>query len=73
MTLKVKKDCSFIQFDIKEFYTSITEEILKETISFAKSLIDLDDHKIGTIKTQQKIYFVPQKRSMKENNYRKLF
>ena len=45
-----KKDCSFIQFDIKEFYPSITEEILEEAISFGKSLIDIDDHKIRTIK-----------------------
>ena len=45
-----KKDCSFIQFDIKEFYPSITEEILEQAISFAKSLTDIDDHKIRTIK-----------------------
>ena len=45
-----KKDCTFIQFDIKDFYPSITEEILGEVISFAKSLIDIDDHKIRTIK-----------------------
>ena len=45
-----KKDCSFIQFDIKEFYPSITEEILEEAISYAKSPIDIDDHKIRTIK-----------------------
>ena len=45
-----KKDCSFIQFEIKEFYPSITEETLEEAISFAKSLIDIDDHKIRTIK-----------------------
>ena len=45
-----KKDCSFIQFDIKEFYPSITEEILEKAISFAKSLMDIDDHKIRTIK-----------------------
>ena len=46
-----KKDCSFIQFDIKEFYPSITEEILEEAISFAKSLMDIDDHEIRTIKS----------------------
>ena len=45
-----KKDCSFIQCDIKEFYPSITEEILEKAISFAKSLMDIDDHKIRTIK-----------------------
>ena len=45
-----KKHCAFIQFDIKEFYPSITEGILEEIISFSKSLIDIDDHKIRTIK-----------------------
>ena len=45
-----KKDCSFIQFDINQFHPSITEEILEKAISFAKSLMDIDDHKIRTIK-----------------------
>ena len=49
-----KKVCSFIQFNIKEFYPSITEEILEEAISFAKSLMDFDDHKIKTIKHRRK-------------------
>ena len=49
-----KKDCSFIQFDIKEFYPSITEDILEGAISFAKSLMDIDDHKIRTIKHYRK-------------------
>ena len=43
-----KKDFTFIQFDIKDFYPSITEEILQEAISFAKPLIDIDNHKIRT-------------------------
>ena len=45
-----KKDCSFIHFDIKKFYPSITEEILEEAISFAKSLIDIGNHKIKIMK-----------------------
>ena len=49
-----KKYCSFIQFDIKEFYPSITEEILEQAISFAKSLTDNDYHKIRTIKHSRK-------------------
>ena len=48
--IEYKKDCTFIQFDLKNFYPSITEEILEEAISFAKSLIDIDHHKIRTIK-----------------------
>ena len=49
-----KKDCSFIQFDIKEFYPSITEEILEQVISFPKSLTDTDYHKIRIIKHSRK-------------------
>ena len=52
-----KKDCSFIQFDIKEFHPSITEEILEKAISFAKSLMDIDEHKIRTIKHCRKSLF----------------
>ena len=48
--IKNKKDFSFIQFDLKEFCPSITEEILEKAISFAKSFMDIDDHKIRTIK-----------------------
>ena len=55
-----KKDCTFIQFGIKDFYPSITEEILEEGILFPKSLIDIDDHKIRTIKHCRKPFFVPQ-------------
>ena len=38
ITLTTKKT-AFIQFDIKEFFPSITEEIEGETISFAELLI----------------------------------
>ena len=31
-----KKDCKFIQFDIKEFYPAISESILGKAINFAK-------------------------------------
>ena len=31
-----KKDCKFIQFDIKEFYPAISESILEKAINFAK-------------------------------------
>ena len=52
--IEIKKDCSFIEFCIKEFYLSIPEEILEEAISLAKSLIEIEDHKIRTIKHSRK-------------------
>ena len=35
-----KKDCTFIQFDIKDVYPSVTEEILEEDISFEEKNYD---------------------------------
>ena len=36
----------------------ITKEILEKTITFGKSLIDIDDHKIRTIKPCRKSFFL---------------
>ena len=63
-----KKACSFIQFDIKEFYPSITKEILEKAISFAKSLMDIDDHKIRTIKHCRKSLFFHNNVAWKKEN-----
>ena len=41
-----KNDCRFIIFDISEFYPSISEEFLKKSISFAKSMTNIDDSTI---------------------------
>ena len=37
-----KKDCKFIQFDIKQFYPAISESILGKAINFGKELIDIE-------------------------------
>ena len=37
-----KNTCSFIQFDIKEFYLSITENILHQTLKFVKQHTHID-------------------------------
>ena len=34
-TLEYKTDCVFIKFDMREFYPSITEDILKTSLLFA--------------------------------------
>ena len=44
-----KKDCSFIQLDIKEFYRSINEEILTNAIQFAKLHTTIDDKDLRLI------------------------
>ena len=45
-----KKNCKFIQLDIKEFYPSITEEALNKAISFANEHITIPDDNIRIIK-----------------------
>ena len=45
-----KNNCTFIQFDIKEFYPTITEEILDNVISFAQKYVPIDNSTIRTIK-----------------------
>ena len=37
-----KKDCTFIQFDLKEFSTAISESILGRAINFKKEFIDIE-------------------------------
>ena len=44
----LKKRLRLHPIQYSEFYPSITEQVLEEAISFAKSLIDTEDHKIRT-------------------------
>ena len=40
-----KKNCSFIQLDIKDFYPSITEKTKQGSITFAKQYVNIrEDH-----------------------------
>ena len=45
-----KHHCTLMQFDIKEFYSSITEEILDTGILFAKSHSNINNVELRTIK-----------------------
>ena len=51
---KYKAKCRFIKFDIDEFYPSISIELLDRSISFAKSLIDIEGNIINTINHARK-------------------
>ena len=39
-----KQHYKFIMFDIKDFYLSISKELLTDVLTFAKTIITLDDH-----------------------------
>ena len=38
-----KEKSKFIKFDICEFYLSITDELLKKALNYAKSFVDISD------------------------------
>lgn len=50
----MKQSCAFVQFDIKEFYSSITEEIQDTTITFVKSHSDINNVELRSIKRCRK-------------------
>ena len=47
--IKNKNKCIFIQFDIEEFYPSISKEHLLKAFTYAKTLINISDEVINTI------------------------
>ena len=46
-SIKNKQNCKFISFDIKDFYPTITKELLSKCLSFAKTKVQIteDDKK----------------------------
>jgi len=49
-----KRKCKFIQFDIEEFYPSISEELLNNSLKFASSHTDITEDEIEVIKHARK-------------------
>ena len=44
-----KERCSFVKYDIADFYPSISEKLLENSIDFARNLTDIDDDSIRII------------------------
>ena len=44
--IKNKNSCVFKQFDIGEFYPSISKELLLKAITYAKTLVNISDEEI---------------------------
>ena len=44
-----KKDCSFLRFDIVDFYPSISEDLLRQAVDFAKDHVGLTDAEVEII------------------------
>ena len=64
-----KPNYTFLSFDIVEFYPSISEQLLNNVISWAKSLTDITDQYISIIKHARKsLLFHDDKTWVKKNN-----
>ena len=47
--IKSKKQSRFIQLDIVDFYPSISEELLKKSIEYARSITNIDDETVEIV------------------------
>ena len=49
-----KKDCTFIQFDIVDFYPSISSAIFEKALDFARNTIHIDESQLDVIRKCRK-------------------
>ena len=66
--LEDKNDCIFIKFDIREFYPSITEDILKTSLPFAKEYQDIPEEDIRIINHCRKSLLLNDNQPWKKKN-----
>ena len=43
MAIRQKKNCTFVSFDVVDFYPSITETLLKRALTFASEFVEITD------------------------------
>ena len=48
-SIKNKNKCIFMQYDIEEFYPSISEDLLKKSINYARTFVDISSNEEETI------------------------
>ena len=53
-SIDMKEGCTFISFDIVEFYPSISEDLLERAIRFAKERVEITDEEVGIIMHSRK-------------------
>ena len=63
-----KSQCVFIQLNITEFYPSITDTILDNTLSFAKQHVEISDKDLRIIKHCQKLLLHHENEECKKKN-----
>ena len=52
--LTYKENRRFIKFDIADFYSSITEDLLSRAISYARTIITIEEKVVDAIKLTRK-------------------
>ena len=69
-TIKSKKNCTFVSFDIVEYYPSITAEVLQKALTFARQRIDISDNELQVILHSRKSLLFSDDRAWakKDNN-----
>ena len=61
--IKDKKRSTFVQFDIIEFYTSITKELLARSLNHARECTDITEEEIEIILSSRKSVLSDSRRS----------
>ena len=72
-SIKNKPSHTFLSFDIVEFYPSITEKLLANVILWAKTLTNIPDDYITTIKHARKSLLFYQDKTWVKKNHESLF
>ena len=47
--IKNKDKCAFMQYDIEEYYPSISDDLLRKAIDYARTFVDVSDEEEETI------------------------
>ena len=56
--IKNKKKCIFMQFDIEEFYPSVSKDLLMKVVNYAKTLVNISDEEINTVMHSKKFLLI---------------
>ena len=68
-SIKNKKVCSFTQFDIEEFYPSISKKLLESSLVHASQFIDIpEDHQAIIMHSRKSLLFTNNEQWVKKND-----
>ena len=72
-SIDMKESCSFVSFDIVEFYPSISEDLLKRAIQFAKGHVEITDEEVNIIHHSRKSLLFDKNRAWAKREGQGLF